>query len=126
MTTAVRSRTFPRAPASVPVELLAGLAEVVSGSADAEPVLRHVARVARELLGADRATVLLHQAPGRLVPAVSVARSGADAELWTRFQSMPPISLDVSHGGDALLLRGEVIVIDDVRSCRRNGATRSI
>jgi len=67
------------------------------------------ARLARRLLQARRATILLLD-DDCLVPEVSVAHD-ADEELLARFHDMAPIPLREMPGAWELLLAGEVVVI---------------
>jgi signal transduction histidine kinase len=76
-------------------------------------ILLEMADASRLALGVDRASVLLLDAADRLTPAVSVARTD-DKALWTRFQQMPPVSLDSLPDAWALLRAGEVLAVDDV------------
>src|SRR4051794_13741470 len=93
-----------------------------------EPDIRHVAhsvhtdsllgrlyRSVRDALDVTRATVLVFNERGALEPSVSVAREDHD-ELWQRFRTMRPISLDVSPAAAAQLEREEVVVIHDAMS----------
>lgn len=74
-------------------------------------------RVARELLDAERATILLLDSHGQLVPQISVARV-EDVELWRRFRDMPPIPADDGSLARALLERGRAVRIEDAsQSC---------
>jgi signal transduction histidine kinase len=75
-----------------------------------ERMLELVVRAARELLDADRASVLLLDDEGRLGPEVSIARH-EDLELWTRFRDMPPIPLQVNGTARELLQRGRAVLI---------------
>lgn len=81
-------------------------------SSDLSPAeLLHLAvRLARRLLEAERATILLLDGD-RLVPEVSVARD-VDEELFARFRDMPPITLNASPQARAVLEAGEVVVIE--------------
>ncbi|HVF04626.1 MAG TPA: GAF domain-containing protein [Frankiaceae bacterium] len=77
--------------------------------------LADAARMARQALGADHASVLLLDDLGRLVPAVAVART-EDAVLWSRFLSMPPVRLDSIPIDVSAITTGRPIVINDVQS----------
>ncbi len=77
-----------------------------------DSLLGRLCRVARDMLGVSRATVLVFDEPGSLVPAVSVAREEHE-ELWQRFRSMRPISLDLSPTAAEALARAEVVVVPD-------------
>lgn len=96
------------------VEALASVALSVSASEQVDAVLAQVVRTSRELLDADRATILLLDDDVRgLYPAVSVARA-ADETLWSRFRSMPPISLDLTPAGVEFMAAGRAICLPDV------------
>lgn len=80
-----------------------------------DALLGRLCRTAREVLDVSRATILEFDEPGALVPAVSVAREDHD-ELWQRFRTMRPISLDVSPAAAEALSRGDVVVVPDAAS----------
>jgi signal transduction histidine kinase len=76
-------------------------------------VLGLVVRNVRQLLDADRVTVLLtDEAEEFLVPSTSVARC-EDATLWERFLTMPPISLPRPSPEEESFRAGQVLVIQD-------------
>jgi GAF domain-containing protein len=77
-----------------------------------DSVLSRLCRVVRDGLGVSRATILVFEAPGSLVPAVSVARED-DEELWQRFQTKRPVSLELSAPAAAALRREAVVVVPD-------------
>ena len=77
-----------------------------------DALLGRVCRLVRDVLPVSRATVLVFEEPGALVPAVSVAWEDHD-ELWQRFRAMRPIRLDVSPATAALLRDDRVVVVDD-------------
>ncbi|HEU0131965.1 MAG TPA: GAF domain-containing protein [Mycobacteriales bacterium] len=77
-----------------------------------DTVLAAGCRLARDVLGVRRASVLVLDEPGRLVPAVSVARED-HAELWQRFRRMRPIALDVTPAVAAVLTEPRVVVVPD-------------
>ncbi|HWL37275.1 MAG TPA: GAF domain-containing protein [Frankiaceae bacterium] len=84
-----------------------------AGQTDA--LLGRLCRVVRDVLGVSRATVLVFEDPTTLVPAVSVAREEHD-ELWQRFRTMRPISLDLSSEAVAALRREAVVVVPDAET----------
>lgn len=84
-------------------------------AAQTDAVLGRLCRVVRDVLGVARATVLVFQDPATLVPAVSVSREDHD-ELWQRFGTMRPVTLDLTHDAAAALRRNEVVVIPDAEA----------
>lgn len=77
-----------------------------------DTVLGRLCRVVRDVLGVSRATVLVLEGPSSLAPVVSVAREEHD-ELWQRFRSTRPMTLELSADGLAALRREAVVVIPD-------------
>jgi GAF domain-containing protein len=75
-------------------------------------VFGSVVRAARQLLDADRASLLLVE-DGGLAPAVSIARKGDDEQLWARFRSMPPVRLDINPRVQRALANPRLTVIED-------------
>jgi GAF domain-containing protein len=92
------------------VETLVEIARAINSDLPPDRMLEVVVRTTRELLDADRATVLLLDDDGQLTPEVSVARR-ADVQLWTRFRDMPPIPVSVDAEARLLLVKGAAIVI---------------
>lgn len=82
---------------------------------DANDALVEGARLARQALGADHASVLLADPLGRLVPAVSVART-EDALLWSRFRAMPPLRIDAIPVPLSIITSPRPIVVNDAES----------
>jgi signal transduction histidine kinase len=101
--------TRPAAEARAAASLVE-IARCLNSDVRPERMLEMVVRAARELLDADRASVLLLDDEGRLGPEVSIARHD-DLELWTRFRDMPPIPLLVDSTARELLLRGRAVLI---------------
>lgn len=92
-----------------------GLVDValsINSAVEPAEAFEMVVQVARELLDADRATILLLDARGRLLPQISVARA-ADVELWRRFRDMEPIPAVDGSLTRVLLERGRAVRIDD-------------
>jgi GAF domain-containing protein len=92
------------------IELLARVAQTVSSTATLDESLGFVVHATRELLGAERATILLLNPDGMLVPAVSAARR-EDVALYRRFRSMTPLSVALTPEGRALLEGGRAVAI---------------
>lgn len=92
------------------VETLVEIARAINSDLPPNRMLEVVVRTTRELLDADRATVLLLDDDGQLAPEVSVARH-ADVQLWTRFRDMPPIPVSVDAESRTLLVKGAAVVI---------------
>jgi GAF domain-containing protein len=92
------------------VEVLARVAQTVSGTANLDEALGFVVHATRELLGADRATILLLDPEGLLTPAVSAA-SHEDAALYRQFRTMTPFAPGLTPEGRALLEGGRAIAI---------------
>ena len=111
----VRSRHEPpvppeqRAPSAMP-----SVTPVRVGP-DANELLIDAARLARQALNADHASILLVDAMDRLTPAVSVARAD-DHLLWSRFRSMPPLRLDTIPLDRAVMTGSRPIVVNDVKA----------
>lgn len=99
----------PSRPAAA---LLADLAVAVGTDARLDGVLEQVVASTRELLDVGRATLLVLDDDGRLTPAVSLGER-ADEGLWTRFQAMPPIALDVAQPVLDALRCGRAVVVED-------------
>ena len=99
----------PRAPSSAPAN------GAVRPGADVNDLLIDAARLSRQALGADHASILLVDAMGQLVPAVSVARAD-DQLLWSRFRSMPPLRLDTIPLDRAVMTGLRPIVINDAEA----------
>jgi signal transduction histidine kinase len=78
-------------------------------------LLIDAARLARQLLGADHASILLVDQMDRLVPTISVARKD-DQLLWSRFRSMPPLRLDSIPLDRSVITGSRPIVINDAQS----------
>jgi len=95
--------------------LLADLAVAVGSDARLDGVLEQVVASTRQLLGTRRATLLLLDGAGRLTPAVSLGEH-ADQRLWTQFQAMPPLPLDVGRVALEMLRDGRAVVVDDAGS----------
>lgn len=95
--------------------MLADIARSVDDPESLQQVLSGVVRAARDLLDADRASVLLVE-DGGLTPAVSIARKGEDEQLWARFRSMPPVRIDIDPRATLALAAPSVFVIDDASS----------
>lgn len=94
------------------VQTLVEIVRAINSDLPANRMLEIVVRTTRELLDADRATVLLLDDDARLTPEVSVARC-ADVQLWTRFRDMPPIPVSVDAEARAVLAQNAAIVIPD-------------
>jgi signal transduction histidine kinase len=80
--------------------------------ADASDLLYDFARLSREALDADHASVLLLDDHGRLAPAMSVAREN-DQLLWSRFRGMEPLRLDSLPQARDVLRRPGALVVED-------------
>lgn len=83
--------------------------------ADVNDLLIDAARLARQALDADHASIFLCDPMDRLAPAVSVARAD-DHLLWSRFRSLPPLRLDSIPLDRAALTGSRPIVINDVKA----------
>ena len=83
-----------------------------SNTVQTDAVLGRLCRVVRDVLGVSRATVLVFHGPTTLVPAVSVAREERD-ELWQRFRTARPVTLELPQEAAAALRRDAVLVIPD-------------
>jgi signal transduction histidine kinase len=83
--------------------------------ADVHDLLIDAARMSRQALGADHASVLIVDGTGRLVPTVSVARKD-DQLLWSRFRAMPPLRLDTIPLDRAVMTGSRPIVINDAQA----------
>ncbi|HWL34933.1 MAG TPA: GAF domain-containing protein [Frankiaceae bacterium] len=94
---------------------LASAATPVRPGPDTNDLLIDAARLSRQALGADHASILLTDPRGRLVPTVSVARKD-DQLLWSRFRAMPPLRLDTVPLDRTILTGSRPIVINDVES----------
>jgi GAF domain-containing protein len=101
-------------PVDPAAELLADLALAVSADVRLDEVLSQVVSATRRILQADRATLLLLDDDGRLTPAVSLGAQ-SDQQLWKRFRSMRPITLDLTPAVLDLLREGRAVVVDDAR-----------
>lgn len=101
---------------TLPWRTVSNLAVAVGKPFDLSRVLAMVVGGVRDLLDADRVTVLLtEQAPDRLVPITAVARE-RDGSLWQRFVAMNPIPLPAGSPGATLLAAGRVVVLDPSRA----------
>ena len=96
---------------SSPVEVLARVAQTVSGTASLDEALGFVVHATRDLLKANRATILLLDPTGLLVPAVSAARE-QDPALYRRFRSMAPLTVSLTAQGRELLEDGRAVAIE--------------
>lgn len=107
----------PGDPDALPkaVVALADIAKSVNGARRLDDVLGQVVYTTRELLSADRATILLIDDSGELVPAVSSARA-ADQGLYSRFRSMRPIRVQIDGAQREVLAAGRAIAIDDAHT----------
>jgi GAF domain-containing protein len=94
-----------------PVALAPAPVRTTPRAVETDALLGRLCRLVRDTLSVSRATVLLFEEPGVLVPAVSVAREDHD-ELWQRFRAMRPIRLDVSPAAAAALRGDRVVVVD--------------
>lgn len=106
--------TLPRQTGEL-VAVLARVAQTVSGDAALDEALGFVVHATRELLHADRASILLLDPDGMLVPAVSAAAT-ADLALHRRFRSMAPLPAALTPEGRRLLDGGSAVAIADATS----------
>jgi transcriptional regulator with GAF, ATPase, and Fis domain len=98
------------APVSSAVEVFAAIAKSVGDPDTIAQALSGMVKAARDLLDADRATLLLAE-DGCLTPAVSIARQGND-ELWARFRDMPPMRVGLNPEAKGVLAVPRVTVVD--------------
>ena len=120
MTTAMTAAGLRLRPEAPPApEQRARVAMPTAGAlrpgADVNDLLIDAARLSRQALGADHASILLVDSMDRLVPAVSVARAD-DQLLWSRFRSMPPLRLDTIPLDRAVMTGSRPIVVNDAES----------
>ena len=106
---------FASPPPPSIAEALADIALSVNSSLELHDVLNDIVRRSRHVLEADRASILLLDADGRLSPAASAARQD-DPALWARFREMEPLGPDLLPFASELFKAGRALVIDDVET----------
>ena len=106
-----REESVPGGP--VPDRLVPG--QAVRHEPDVPELLMDAARLARQALGADHASVLLRDSAGRLVPAASVAPTD-DLLASSRFRARPPIRCDAIPNGVSGVPENRPIVVNDANS----------
>ena len=92
-------------------ELLQRVGLVLNSTLELKEVLKRLAEITRELLGAERCSIFLLEGD-RLEPAVCIGRF-PDEDLWTAFRSMGSIDLDSVPFGREKLERGRAVGIED-------------
>jgi signal transduction histidine kinase len=109
-----RPRTEPPAPPEQRARLVMPAGADRTGP-DVNELLVDAARLSRQALGADHASILLVDPMGRLLPTVSVARED-DELLWSRFRAMPPLRLETIPLERSVMMGSRPIVINDASS----------
>ncbi|MHB2023511.1 MAG: GAF domain-containing protein [Mycobacteriales bacterium] len=113
MTASLRQETASSGVGAL--HLLSGVAASVGRGVDSDAVLAELAEGVRELLGADRVSLLLLDGQGRLAPAVAMARR-PDGALYQRFRSMRPIPVADLPSAWETLAGERVVIVSDAGS----------